>query len=146
MNLKPHQVTIAWKPPVYAQICVTGYKIVGWNELNYPIVSFEVTTTNLTTTLENLNSCESYLTQITAATKDSFGQVLEFGMVTGAVIAIAPKLEMLSTSSRHIELKAEKNDPTDKCDVIFAKITCEATSNVPRKVSFHVSPPYIFNC
>lgn len=128
-------VSLTWKPPIYAELCVTDYRLAGWNEEKYPFPAFQVFTSNLTVTIKDLYSCDAYLVHINANTKELPGKILEFGINTMPVTASAPKLQVIGVSSNHIEIKAHRNNPTNKCDIIFAEITCKATTNVTHQVS-----------
>lgn len=134
-HLNPKKVNLTWKPPMYAELCITEYKLAGWNEEKYPYPAFEALTSNLTVIIEKLYSCESYLVHINANTKYLSGKIFEFGINTMADFATPSKLQVTGVSSNHIEIKAHINDPTNKCDIIFARIICRATTNVTHRVS-----------
>lgn len=134
---QPFSLDISWDPPEFADLCVTGYRLSGWDDEDNQVSAFDQKTTKTSITIEGLKACVTYTIQIIPTTKSmNDGELLHIECETKSKAAEAPEVDVLAVYPDRFAISARESDKNNKCETIFARIVCEARSEAPIKVNF----------
>lgn len=133
---EPHRLSISWLAPSYADLCLTGYRLSGWNDEKKPVPAFDKTTENTSVTIDGLNSCQGFTVQIIPTTKTADGALKHVEARTTPIKAQAPTVETTSVYPNRFEFSAQESDLNNKCETIFARFVCQASLDARHKVCF----------
>ncbi|XP_075165181.1 protein tyrosine phosphatase 52F [Haematobia irritans] len=134
VKAEPFALDISWDPPTFADLCVTGYRLSGWDDEDNVVTAFDQKTTNTSIRIEGLKACVTYTIQIiptTASMND--GNFLHIESETQSKASEAPDVDVLGTYPDRFAISARESDKNNKCETIFARIVCEARSDAPIK-------------
>ncbi|XP_020798309.1 phosphatidylinositol phosphatase PTPRQ isoform X1 [Drosophila serrata] len=128
---------LTWLTPVYADLCIDGYRLSGWMD-DVTVVEVEalsVTTQNTSVVFSNLLACQVYIIQIIPYTRESMdGQLRQVAAETRPAIVDTSKITLQPTgkgsASHSLELSANNADYNNTCLTIFAFFNCSTTSSV----------------
>uniref|UniRef100_A0A1I8PP92 protein-tyrosine-phosphatase n=1 Tax=Stomoxys calcitrans TaxID=35570 RepID=A0A1I8PP92_STOCA len=130
----PFSLDIAWDPPTFADLCVTGYRLSGWDDEDNVVAAFDKNTENTSITIEGLKACVTYTVQIIPTTKSmNDGDFLHIECETQSKASEAPDVDVLATYPDRFAISARESDKNNKCETIFARIVCEARIDAPIK-------------
>uniref|UniRef100_T1PDP8 protein-tyrosine-phosphatase n=1 Tax=Musca domestica TaxID=7370 RepID=T1PDP8_MUSDO len=131
---QPFSLDISWDPPEFADLCVTGYRLSGWDDEDNQVSAFDQKTTKTSITIEGLKACVTYTIQIIPTTKSmNDGELLHIECETKSKAAEAPEVDVLAVYPDRFAISARESDKNNKCETIFARIVCEARSEAPIK-------------
>ncbi|KAL9898387.1 protein tyrosine phosphatase 52F isoform 2-T5 [Glossina fuscipes fuscipes] len=130
---EPHRLLLSWMAPAYADLCLTGYRLSGWNDEKKPVPAFDKTTENTSVTIDGLNSCQGFTVQIIPTTKTSDGDLTHVEARTTPIRAQPPTVETTSVYPNRLEFSAQESDLNNKCETIFARFVCEARHEARHK-------------
>lgn len=137
---EPFSLDISWDPPERAELCVTGYRLIGWDDEDNIVDAFDKSTTNTSISITDLKACVTYTVQIVPTTKSmNDGAFLHIECETKSKAPEAPDVDVLAVYPDRFSISARESDKNNKCETIFARIVCEARSDAPIKVYFSVS-------
>lgn len=129
---EPFALNISWEPPQVADLCVTGYRLSGWDDENKAVSQFDNTTAKTTVYVDGLNACMAYTVQIIPTTKSMMdGELLHIEYETSSIVAAKPDVEVTGIYSNRFGISARDSDLNNKCETIFARIVCEALTQSP---------------
>lgn len=89
---------LTWLTPVYADLCIDGYRLSGWMDDDTSVVEVEalsVTTQNTSVVFSNLLACQVYIIQVIPYTRESLdGQLRQVEVETRPAIVDSSKVGM----------------------------------------------------
>ncbi|XP_073844444.1 protein tyrosine phosphatase 52F isoform X2 [Musca autumnalis] len=131
---QPFSLDISWDPPEFADLCVTGYRLSGWDDEDNEVSAFDQKTTNTSITIEGLKACVTYTIQIIPTTQSmNDGELIHIECETKSKAADAPEVDVLAVYPDRFAISARESDKNNKCETIFARIVCEARTDAPIK-------------
>uniref|UniRef100_A0A1A9W9T8 Fibronectin type-III domain-containing protein n=1 Tax=Glossina brevipalpis TaxID=37001 RepID=A0A1A9W9T8_9MUSC len=93
--LGPHKLSISWSPPAYADLCLSGYRLSGWNDEKKPVPALDKTTENTSILIDGLHSCQAFIEQIITTTHTADDNPEKVETETNAIKAQAPSIETM---------------------------------------------------
>lgn len=116
-------------------MCLTGYRISGWDNENKPAKEFDKTVTDSAVFIQGLKACVVYTVQIIPITKTKDGDLLQVDCETAATITQLTTIEISIAYHDHFNVVGTDEDSSNKCETIFARLICESRTQAPIMVS-----------
>ncbi|XP_037949787.1 phosphatidylinositol phosphatase PTPRQ [Teleopsis dalmanni] len=138
----PYSLEISWQQPLFADLCLNGYRLSLW-KLKSTLSEIDLVTNDTFVRFEKLNSCQAYTIQIIPTTKTMDGELTQIEAETSAIVAQSIVFEKLAVYPNGIELNARDQDTNNNCDNLFAHFRCDLADSTLVDVPYKTSEQYI---
>ncbi|ALC42717.1 Ptp52F [Drosophila busckii] len=129
-------IKLSWQTPSYADLCISGYRLSGWMDVDQTVEALSLSTSETTVLFDKgLMACQAYTIQIIPFTLQNLdGELRQVEVETKAALLKAEKITLDvvtdSVTSHSLELNAKNKDFDNNCNVIFANFSCITGANV----------------